>query len=273
MGGPLLNDPLDGTAAMALRNHIKEIGSRKGLTYARLNLMDNELCFKLKESDSRVDTSSGIMTLDLDDKPIESIWNNQFNHKIKQYINRFERDGFSTRLGKNMDDMYKFINLYKSNMSKAGFDCNSAFFLNMFEILYPENLNIILIEKDQTCIGAGLSLVYKNKNGKNLYMVGVGLDKSISSRYKIYYKLRWETIKYASEIKCKSISLGPTLFDENEIHHRMKAKFGAEFKQCYILYIPLNKNLFALRESSLALGRIFRDKMPLKIKNQIFNRL
>jgi lipid II:glycine glycyltransferase (peptidoglycan interpeptide bridge formation enzyme) len=70
-----------------------------------------------------------------------------------------------------------------------------TFYKNEFDLLYPNNFNIIFIENEERCIGAGIVFIYEER--KAIYMAGVALDRTVSSRYKIYYKLRWETVKYA----------------------------------------------------------------------------
>ena len=260
LGGPLFKEQYKKDVANTLRNYLKELSVGEGVTYAKMRLPDRELCECLKTKTSRVDTSSGTMILDLEMKSADFIWNNVFKHKHRKYINRFEHDGFKTNNGTDIYDLSKFYTLYQHNWRYSGYPNNFKFFENMFNLLYPNNLTITLIEKDKECIGAGISFIYEEK--KAMYMAGVALNKNVSSRYKIYYKLRWETIKYAYRNGYRYVSLGPTSSDSSEVHHKLKSKFGAKFNQNYILYLPFNRKLFLLRENVINVGRKTKYILP-----------
>lgn len=263
LGGPLIKEEYKKEAANALKDYLKELSSDRSITYAKMRLSDRELCEYLRTKASKVDTRSGTMILDLKEKPMDFIWNEIFRQKQRKYIKRFEHDGFITKEAENADDLNKFYALYNQN--------TFTFYKNSFDLLYPNNFNIILIEKREKCIGAGIFFIYPEK--KAIYMAGAALDKTVGSRYKIYYKLRWETIKYAHRNGLRYVSFGPTPSDRSSVYYSLKSDFGAEFNLDYFLYFPFNKSLFFLRETAIKVGRKMKNRLPKTLIMRIGHRL
>jgi predicted N-acyltransferase len=128
----------------------------------KMRLSDRELCEYLKTKTSRVDTNSGTMILDLKEKPVDFIWNEVFKQKQRKYIKRFEHDGFKTKEVESEDDLKKFYVLYLKSMNqKDSLPYPFTFYKNEFDLLYPNNFNIIFIENEERCIGAGIVFIYE----------------------------------------------------------------------------------------------------------------
>jgi len=271
LGGPLFIEEFKKNAAYTLNKYLSKLSVTEGITYTKMRLSDRDLCEYLKTTVSRVDCSSGTMVLDLEEKPIDTIWNEVFEHKQRKYINRFERDGFNTNSGTDITGLEKFYTLYRHNWKNSGYPSNFLFFENMFNLLYPKHFSITLIEIDGKCIAAGMNFNYEEK--ETVYMTGVALDKEMSSRYKIYYKLRWETIKSAYDNGYRYISLGPTPLDSSEAHHQIKSKFGAKLNQDYNLYVPHNEKMFFMRDSVINIGRKAKKILPKALLNEVSRRI
>jgi predicted N-acyltransferase len=162
LGGPLMKEEYKKEAANILKDYFKELSSDKGVTYAKMRLSDRELCEYLKTKTSRVDTNSGTMILDLKEKPVDFIWNEVFKQKQRKYIKRFEHDGFKTKEVESEDDLKKFYVLYLKSMNqKDSLPYPFTFYKNEFDLLYPNNFNIIFIENEERCIGAGIVFIYE----------------------------------------------------------------------------------------------------------------
>jgi len=271
LGGPLLKEGCKKDAANALLNYLEDLGANKKISYIKLRISNIEDCECLKTKNSKVENHIGTMILDLDEKSMDFIWNNVFEHKQRKYINRFDRDGFKSNNSTDISSIKKFHTLYCDTWGDDKALSNLRFLENIFNLLCRENLNITLIEKDDRCIGAGINFIYNEK--KAVYMTGVALDKDVSSRYKTYYKLRWETIKYAHKNGYRYVSFGPVFSDVSEIHHQIKSKFGAEFNQDYYLYLPINRELFFLWKASINLGRKLKNVLPNRVYTEIGRRL
>lgn len=166
LGGPLIKEEYRKEAAYLLKDYFKELSTDKGITYAKMRISDNELCECLKTKTSRVDTSSGTMSLDLKEKPMDFIWNKIFTKKSGQrrLIRRFEQDGFQSREAESVEDVNKFYTLYYKNLNRSGtVSYPFKYFKNVWDLLYPANFNIVLIEKEEKCIGASAFFIYKEK--------------------------------------------------------------------------------------------------------------
>lgn len=272
LGGPLIKEEYKKEAANILKDYFKEFSSNEGIAYVKMRLSDSELCEYLKTKSSKVDTISGTMVLDLKEKSIDHIWNDVFNHKQRKYIRRFEHDGFRCRVAESEDDLNKYHILWRRNINQKGsFSYPFVFLKNSFNLFYPNNFNIILIEKEEACIGAGIFFIDEER--RSIYLAGVGLDKTVSSRYKTYYKLRWETLKFAHRNGFEYVSFGPTPSDHSSVHYSLKSKFGAEFNQDYVLYMPFNRKLFLLRENVIKVGRKMKNKLPKALVMKIASKL
>jgi len=167
------------------------------------------------------------------------------------------------------EDLGKFHSLYHLNNIQRGSSYYPfGFFREVFNVLYPDDVNMVLTEgKDGRCIGAGIFYIYEPRRA--IYFFGVGLDKSLGSRYKIYFNLRWETIKWTEREGYRWISLGCTPSDPREVHYHLKSKLGAEFNQDYIVYVPFNRKLFFLRDMTEKLWRIMRTRLPKQVARRL----
>lgn len=272
LGGPLIKEDYKKEVTNVLKDYLKGLGADRRIIYSKMRMSDLELCNYLKTEVSKVDFNSGTMILDLKEKSTDFIWRYVFKQKQRKYIKRFEYDGFETYEGKNEGDLKKFYTLYYQSIIKNGVvPYPYKFYKNVFDLLYPDNFNIILIEKGERCIGAGISFIYKERN--IIYMAGAALDKTAGSRYKIYYKLRWETIKYAHRNGFRYVSFGPTPSDHSSVYYLIKSEFGAEFNQDYFLYLPCNKKLFFLREKAIKIGKKIKNWLPKTIVRKIASKL
>lgn len=274
MGGPLIKEEYKKEAANALKDYLKELSSAKGITYAKMRLSDPELCEYLKTKTSKVDTSSGTMMLDLEEKPMDFIWNEVFTSKGRQrmFIRRFERDGFQIREAGNEADLNKFYTLYYNNITYiGGLPYPFSFFKNIWDLLYPDSFNIISAEKEEKSIGALGFFIYKEK--KTIYMTYLGLDREVNGRYRTSFYLIWEAIRFAQKNKIRYVSFGPTTSDHSSEYYLRKSKLGAEFNQDYFLYIPFNRKLFLLRENAIKVGRKIKNRLPKSLVIKIANKL
>ena len=274
LGGPLIKEEYKKEAANVLKDYLKELSSEKGITYARIRFSDAELCEYFKTKTSKVETGSGTMNLDLEEKPADFIWSKVFTKKKNQrwFIRRFERDGFQNREAEGLEDLNKFYILYYNNMNYIGaqpYPFN--FFKNIWNSLYPDNLGIILTEKEENCIGGESFFIYKER--KNIYQTYVGFDRDLGGKYRTYYYLNWGLIKWAEKYGFKYVCFGSTPSDPNSNHYSYKSNFGAEFNQDFFLYLPFNKKLFFLRENAIKLGRKMRNKLPKTLVRRVESKL
>lgn len=275
LGGPLLKEEYKKDAAKALVNYLIELGASNGIAYTKMRLSDLEACEYLRTNDSNVDDNSGTMILDLDEKPLDIIWEKVFTKKggQRRLIRRFERDGFQIREAKCSEDLNNFYKLYCEHKYHLG---ASPYPFKYFEIiwsfLHPDNFNIILVEKDDECIGASAFFIYKEQ--RSIYLCYIGYNKGLlSTRYNYSYYARWKEIEWAHENGFRYVSFGPSPKDPNSVYHSRKISFGCDFIQDHYLYIPHNKKLFLLRYSAINLGRKAKYILPSRIYNEFGRRL
>lgn len=275
LGGPLFKDGFTTDAAIALMDFLKTFSITRGISYTKLKLSNLEVCKSLAIHNSKVEAHSGTMILDLYEKPIDFIWNKVFTKKggQRRLIRRFENDGFQSREATSYEDFNKFYNLYsehKNSIDALPFSRNH--FNNIWSSLYPDNFNILLVEKGDECIGASAFFIYKELRA--IYLCYVGYEKEIlSNRYNYSYYARWKEIEWAHKNGFRYISLGYAPNDPNSVYYSRKRSFGCEFNQTYYLYIPYNKKLFLVWDHAISVGRKTKHVLPKWLLMKINKRL
>jgi len=267
-GGPLIKEELNREVSDLIKDCLGQLASKRGITYARIRFSNSELCEFFKSGSSEVATTTGVMSLDLKEKPANYIWNKVFTARggQRKYIKRFERDGFQSREAQNVRDLDQFYVLYFDNMNYIGASpYRPDFFKNIWISLYPENFNVLLIEKKEECVGAVASFIY---NGA-LYNTYLGLDRKAHKKYHISYYLFWETIKFAQKKGLECVHFGSTSSDPNAVHYSQKKNMGATFNQHYFLYIPFDQGLLHLRRKALMSWKRLRNRLPKSLVKKL----
>jgi hypothetical protein len=258
--GPLIDEEYTKEGLLALKSFLDKKGLGRDLAYVRIKTQDKEICEYLKTKGSTVDTFSGTMVLDLQKNSSDHIWNG-LHKSCRKHIMRFEHDSVITRLAESEKDLERFYYFYSLNMNKRGLPpLPYALFKNIFDLLFPERFNMLLLEKEGRCLGVGIFFIHPENN--TLYGWNIGMDKSVGGRYKIQSKIYWEWIKYAEDNKFRCLNFGSTPSDPSSKVYSLKKNFGAEFIQDYTLNLPSNKKIFFVRETIIQAGRRVKNILP-----------
>jgi hypothetical protein len=266
--GPLIKEEHAKEAAGVLKDYLRGLSARTGIAYASIRFPEANLCEYLDSRDSRVDTSHGTMNLDLAEKPADLIWNSVLKTKQRQRIRLYEKEGFQSKEAESVEDLNIFYELYHKNMNYIGASPYPyAFFKQVWDCLYPDHFNILLMVKGGECIGAQASFLYTPR--KAAYQTYLGLDRNVQHHGPLYNSQTWELIKWAEKNGYRYVSLGSTPSDPSDPHHHLKTKLGAEFNQDYYLYLPFDKKLFLLRESGVRLIITVKDWLPKSLQRRL----
>lgn len=272
-GGPLFKDGYEETAINVLGDYLKRFAHDEGIAYAKIRFTDKNLSQHLKVKVPRVDTSIGTMLVDLNQTPTDYIWSIVFSKKDAQrkYIRRFEESGYRVREVENIDDDWsRFYTLYHDNMIHVGgLPYDTSFFNVLRKDLYPDNFSILLVEDDQSTPGA-LGF-YKHKDTSTFYLTHLGLDRSMENRLHTSYYLYWKALQIAEKSGYQYVSFGSTPSNPDELHRRLKSKFGAQFAQDYITYLCYNQKRFLIRETMATLWRNAGTKLPNSFKRGLLS--
>jgi CelD/BcsL family acetyltransferase involved in cellulose biosynthesis len=188
--GPLIKEEHRDSVAPLLREHLGEVASEKGITYAKIRCADRDLYDRLSEEGSELETLYGTMDLDLEETPSDFIWKKVFNARDQQrtLVNRFEKDGFWNREAESIEDLHTFYELYVLNMKHIGASAHSySFFETLWNNLYPDHFNILLTTNEERCVGAEAILIYPPQ--KVVYQPFVGYDRKLGTRYHTHHFL------------------------------------------------------------------------------------
>lgn len=270
-GGPLVREGYAELAMSALAEYLRQLAHEKGIAYARIRFTGRDLCQYLCVGTSKIDTSIGTMMLDLEEKPTDFIWNKVFTKKDAQrkYIRRFEQAGYQVREAEvQSDDLSKFYALYYNNLTYVGgLPFRFEFFENISSLLSQREFNILLAEKNGKSIGA-LGF-YACECTNTIYLAYLGLVRSLDNTFHTSHYLYWSALQWAEKFGYRYVSFGSTRFNPSEVHHKLKSKFGAEFNQDYIVYLPFNRGVFFVRLGIAKLWELMGTRLPKCVAHRL----
>ncbi|MCW4003669.1 MAG: GNAT family N-acetyltransferase [Candidatus Bathyarchaeota archaeon] len=238
-GGPIIKESYVEKSAFLLKNFIEELCFEQGISCAEIYFSDEKVARFFKSSPGYVDSSRGVMFLDLKVRSSDIIWKEIFSGKQRYEIKRFERNGFCIREASTKSDLREFYRLYLDNMRHLDSYGNPySFFRNIWDLLFPKNFNMLLLEKGK-CLGGLAQFKYE----KGIYGGYVAIDRQWNwGRYSMMPYMIWKLISWAEENGFRYISLGSTPSQNANAYHIQKSNFGAAFLQQEKVTIPFSFN-------------------------------
>ena len=258
-GGPLVAAPYVQDVSSSLLNFLHGSDSKNDIAYAKILFLNRELAQWFKSPLGSVNTSKGIVEIDLHATSTDYIWNNLFSKYKRQNVRHIERDGYQVREAQNRSDLVDFYNLYYQNIKHLGASPHSYEFMeNVWSVLYPQNLRIWLVGKDAPIGGAA---VLKDERGT--YGAYIGFERGrLNNRYSFGPYLIWKLIQRTEEEGYKHFYMGGTPSDPHSYYHIQKANFGGKFIQQETVYFPVSPIgsilLQTRAKASLAWNRIWK---------------
>ena len=95
-----------------------------------------------------------------------------------------------------------------------------------------------LLHKNDKVFGGLLSFLWPQQ--KTIYLRYLALNRDISNRYSPSYYLYWDAIVRASQMGYTTVCFGSTPPDPDEVHYRLKKKFGCYYEENYSMIFPLS---------------------------------
>jgi hypothetical protein len=180
---------------------------------------------------------TGNLTLDLKENPPEKIWDKIFKKTSRQYIRRFEKDGFYTREVKSIQDVKEFYKSYKSNLEYKGRHPYAyPFFENLWNTLTLNEMRITLLCRNEVIRGGLLSFIYHPQ--KKIYFRHIAIDRNLENRYKVALYMYWESVIFASKMKFDSICFGETPLNPSDTTFKTKKEFGCSYEKIDSFIFP-----------------------------------
>jgi len=272
-GGPVMAGHCVEQASLSLRSFLQVFCSDKDIAYAKICFMDDKLAQSFKLPSGYVDANKGIIEIDLKATPSDLIWKKVFSKNRRWKIRRFKRDGFQAQQARTKSDLIDFYDLYCKNMRYIGASPYPYEFIkNMWRILYPENLRIWLVGKEERIGG-----IVVFKYGQRTYWAYAGIDRKQGySRYSVVPYLLWKEIKTAEEEGYRYVSLGGTPSDPENPYYLQKMSFGGSFRQQKTVWCPFSSTgriLLQTRAKTIGAWRTIRNFLPIDIKRALESRL
>jgi len=272
-GGPVIARHCIKQASLSLRGFLQSLCPNKDIAYTKFCIMDDKLGRFFKSPLGIVDTSKGIIEIDLKDTPSDVIWKKTFSKSRRRKIRLIERDGFQAQEARTKSDLRDFYDLYYKNMKYIGASPYPYKFIeNMWDILYPENLRIWLLEQDRRIAG---DLFFKD--GQKSYAAYVGLDrKHVRLVHEAINYLIWKEIQKAEEEGRRYVSLGGTPSDPENPYYVQKMIFGGSFYQQETVWCPLSSTgriILQTRAKTISAWKTIRDFLPTDFKRILEEKL
>jgi hypothetical protein len=272
-GGPVIAEHCIEQASLSLRSFLQNFCSNQGIAYSKILFMDDKLVRSFKSPLTYVDTSTGIVEIDLKATPSDFIWHKIFSARARKKVRLIERDGFKAHEARSKSDLRDFYDLYYKNMRYIGASPHQYGFMeNMWSILYPENLRIWIVGASKRIGGIAVF-----KYGRRTYWVYVGIDrKKCSSRYSVVSYLLWNEIKKAEEEGYRYVSLGATSSDPKNPHNLQKMGFGGSFYQQKMVWYPFSSSgriLLKSRAKAVLVWKTIRSFLPTDFKRTLESKL
>lgn len=238
-GGPIIKKSCIKEASISLWNFLEKSSYENNILLTKMLFVDKEVSRFFKSQNTYVDKSRGVVDIDLQVKPSTFIWNKLFRQTERKRIRRFERDDFQVRETRTRSDLAEFLVTYYKNMEHINAPAFPIeFFKNIWNILYPENFNVLLVEKKKTVGGVAFF-----KYMKRIYLTYLGIDReTLSSRYRMAPYMYWKAVKWAEENGFRYVCLGATPSDPRSIYYSQKMMFGGSFLQQENVYVPFASN-------------------------------
>jgi hypothetical protein len=268
-GGPVASNL---EALVHLCQELFEHCNERGVTYARLCLL-NPLHVKLFQSYAEyVSLAKGVMELDLSQVNSEFVWNHVFSSRTRKHVRHLEKSSFQAYEASSLEELKAFYRVYNLNIRHLGATPHDFSFLQrVWQHLYSSNVRVWLMGK--TDVVGGL-LVLKDQTACYSYFLGI--DREKAPKYSIYQYLFWRELLRAQNEGLKKISLGSTPSNSQDVHYKIKKEFGATFHQQQIMWIPTNAKghlLLQMRRHTENAWKQNRHRLPRELKRIIENRL
>lgn len=206
------------------------------IAYVRMCLSDPFHLWLFKPLSTYVDTAKGVMELDLTKTNSEFVWNHVFSSETRRRIRNLEKSPDQAYQLQSAAELPEFYRIYEMNIKHLGaVPYDFSFLRRMWQRLYPTHMRVWLLGSDSAS-GGILSL--KDETGS--YACLMGIDRQKPLKYSVLWYLCWRELLAAESEGLPRFSLGSTEASQRNVHYRYKQSFGADFRQQYIVYVPMN---------------------------------
>jgi hypothetical protein len=270
--GPVVGGRYFESAYGALVGYLRGLSHSEGVTYAKINLMEEDAKRIFSSSTLTESNVGGVVEIDLKATSSALIWNKTFTSKLRNKIRGIEKNGFQAEEAKTKADLKDFYKLYSENMKFIGASPFSYSFMEKaWDLLHPENMRIWLLGKNQR-IAATANFKY----GQGTYGAYVGMDRKSCRKYPIMPYLILKEINKAEEEGRKVVSLGSTPNDPRERHYLQKREIGGSFRKQTTVWVPSNSTghfLVLSRNKTINTWKKMRNFLPQSFKRGLEKRL
>lgn len=177
------------------------------------------------------DMADGLFILDLQEKPPDHIWSNEFQKHDRQAVKYYERQDSWFGFARHEHDYTDYLALHEESIMRGKErPLIPPEFLSRMRSNVGERLKVALVTLEDK-LAAGLSMICDPANATvHLRSIGYARTKNIHSPV-IY--IDWKTINWAFENGFRYVSFGPTSTKPTDAVRRLKERFGGSYVPRY----------------------------------------
>lgn len=171
----------------------------------------------------------------------EALWGS-FKSKLRSQIRKAEKNGLTFSTSKTEDGVSAFYEVFAKNMRDLGSPVHALRWFSELQKAYGHNMEIGLVFKDETVVGAGILLFAGNK-------VSIPWASTLREYNKLAPNmlLYWNLLRISCERRCTEFDFGRSTFNEGT--YKFKSQWGAlpvelEWKS------PVNGTLKSIEQAS-----------------------
>jgi lipid II:glycine glycyltransferase (peptidoglycan interpeptide bridge formation enzyme) len=240
-GGPLYKVGANKQAVCAaLSDWLGRASFSARIVGSRIVTTDAETGRLLMDGDAPVPSKRGIMNVNLDTTPPETIWNTLFSGTGQQRtdIRKLERLGLELKFSSDSQALVDFEVLHQATLKRLGAHPKPhSFYKELWDALHPKYLRFGLVSMSGETLCALANLEFAPSRTIHLFLLGYRRDTLGSLSLPLF--ALWKTVEWAWKNGFCSMDLGGTSADSSDRHYQFKAQFGAKLVSWYeIRLIP-----------------------------------
>ncbi|MDO8725279.1 MAG: hypothetical protein Q7J35_04345 [Candidatus Methanoperedens sp.] len=233
----IITDKYDPLIAYHILEKCKEIARNSRLFFILITTQSESTIDHFNRYNSLGYPIGGTMVLNLDEHNPDKIWNEILSNQDRKYIRRFEKDGFRVKKVNSIEDIKILYKYYETNLKYINaIPYPFSHFEDLLNIYSSTEMIRTLLCKNEIIAGGHLSFL--DEPNKTIHLRYLSLNRNLPTRYHPTLYIEWDIIKTASEMGYRRICFGRTLPYPEDIHYKLKEKFGCQYEKEYSIIIP-----------------------------------
>jgi predicted N-acyltransferase len=225
LSGPILAGDESEHTEEAMNALLSWIPNSLRLAGLHIRTTDKQIAEHLGHLGYKIHDGTGFFLVDLDKKPLDSIWRRAFKKDQRREIRYFDKRNMTSRVGSEENELHAFYKLYKESMLRHGYGIAPLSFFVSVRNNFPESFKIFLIQTDEGAVATTLLL---DEEKKTIHLPFVGYEQPKSNRSLMLY-CWWKVLTWAGENGYRFVNMGNGSSRPTQKTYLFKKQFGGDF--------------------------------------------